>query len=59
MPPIANSGRDLNEFETRKQKIDVLLKEQGWNVGDRSNVFLEIDAVSHDYYIIISLLANS
>jgi type I restriction enzyme R subunit len=24
---------DLNEFQTRKLKIDVLLKEQGWDVG--------------------------
>ena len=49
MPPIANSGRDLNEFETRKQKIDVLLKEQGWNVGDRSKVILEVDTKQSDF----------
>jgi len=35
MPPTALSNQDLCEFETRRQKIDVLLKEQGWHVGDR------------------------
>ena len=32
---------DLNEFQTRKQKIDVLLKEQGWIVGDGRKVIIE------------------
>ena len=32
---------DLNEFQTRKQKIDVLLKEQGWIVGDGSKVIID------------------
>ncbi len=34
---------DLNEFQTRKLKIDVLLKEQGWGVGDRSKFVLEVE----------------
>lgn len=34
---------DLNEFQTRKQKIDVLLKEQGWDEDDRSKVILDVD----------------
>lgn len=43
---------DLNEFQTRKIKIDVLLEKQGWNVeqnqniNDRSKIFLEIDTRS-------------
>ena len=34
---------DLNEFQTRKLKIDVLLKEHGWDVSDRSKVIVEVD----------------
>jgi len=34
---------DLNEFQTRKLKIDFLLKEQGWDVNDRSKFVLEVD----------------
>ena len=49
MLPIANSGIELNEFETRKQKIDVLLKEQGWKVGDGSKVILEVDTKQSDF----------
>jgi len=49
MLPIANSGIELNEFETRKQKIDVLLKEQGWKVGDRSKVIQEVDTKQSDF----------
>jgi type I restriction enzyme R subunit len=40
---------DLNEFQTRKLKIDVLLKEQGWNVDDRSKVVLEVDTKQSDF----------
>ncbi len=39
---------DLNEFLTRKMKIDVLLKEHGWDVGDRSKVVLEVDTIQSD-----------
>jgi len=40
---------DLNEFQTRKQKIDVLLKEQGWDVNDRSKIVLEVDTKQSDF----------
>ncbi len=40
---------DLNEFQTRKQKIDVLLKEHGWNVSDRSQVIVEVDTKQSDF----------
>jgi type I restriction enzyme R subunit len=40
---------DLNEFQTRKQKIDILLKEQGWDVSDRSRVILEVDTKQSDF----------
>ncbi|MCK5109338.1 MAG: type I restriction endonuclease subunit R, partial [Methanosarcinales archaeon] len=40
---------DLNEFETRKQKIDVLLKEQGWIVGDGTKVIIEVDTKQSDF----------
>ena len=41
---------DLNEFQTRKLKIDVLLKEQGWDVGDRSKVVLGVDTKQSDFH---------
>jgi len=34
---------DWNEFRTRIEKIDVMLKEQGWNVKDRTRVLVEVD----------------
>lgn len=40
---------DLNEFQTRKLKIDVLLKEQGWDIGDRSKVVLEVDTKQSNF----------
>jgi len=40
---------DLNEFQTRKQKIDVLLKEQGWIVGDGRKVIIEVDTKQSDF----------
>ena len=40
---------DLTEFQTRKQKIDVLLKEQGWVAGDRSKVIIEVDTRQSDF----------
>ena len=40
---------DLNEFQTRKQKIDILLQEQGWDVGNRSKVVLEVDTKQSDF----------
>lgn len=40
---------DLNELQTRKQKIDVLLKEHGWDVSDRSKVIVEVDTKQSDF----------
>lgn len=40
---------DLNEFQTRKQKIDVLLREQGWVVGERSKIIIEVDTKQSDF----------
>jgi len=49
MLPIASSSLDLPEFETRRQKIDVLLKEQGWDVDERSKVILEVDTKQSNF----------
>jgi type I restriction enzyme, R subunit len=49
MPTEIRSEVDLTEFETRKQKIDVLLSEQGWHVDDRSKVILEVDTKQSDF----------
>lgn len=40
---------ELNEFLTRKQKIDVLLREQGWVVGDRAKIITEVDTKQSDF----------
>lgn len=40
---------DLNEFQTRKQMIDVLLAEQGWDVQDPSKVVIEVDTKQSDF----------
>lgn len=40
---------DWNEFKTRIEKIDVLLKEQGWNVKDRTKVLVEVDTKQSDF----------
>jgi len=40
---------DLNEHQTRKQKIDVLLREQGWDVDNRSHVIQEVDTKQSDF----------
>lgn len=40
---------DLNEFKTRKFKIDVMLREQGWSVEDRDKVVLEVDTKQSDF----------
>jgi len=54
---------DLNEILTRKLKIDVMLKEQGWDVGDRSHIILEVDTKqsdfnSHSYKTVTDTLRN-
>jgi type I restriction enzyme R subunit len=53
----------LNEFQTRKQKIDLLLKEQGWKVGDRAKVIIEVDTKqsnfrSQNYKTVFETLKN-
>ena len=40
---------DRNEFRTRLEMIDVLLKEQGWVVSDRSRVQAEVDTKQSDF----------
>lgn len=40
---------DRNEFRTRLEMIDVLLKEQGWVVSDRSRVLAEVDTRQSDF----------
>ena len=40
---------DLPEFLTRKKIIDVLLKEQGWDVTDGSRVIAEVDTMQSDF----------
>ncbi|MCK9631365.1 MAG: DEAD/DEAH box helicase family protein [Methanoregula sp.] len=40
---------DRNEFRTRLEMIDVLLKEQGWDVSDRSRVQTEVDTKQSDF----------
>ena len=40
---------DLNEFKTRTEKIDVMLNEQGWKVGDKSKVVEEVDTKQSDF----------
>ncbi|QLC50208.1 DEAD/DEAH box helicase family protein [Methanolobus zinderi] len=40
---------NLNELQTRIQKIDALLKEYGWDVSDRSKVIDEVDTKQSDF----------
>ena len=40
---------DRNEFQTRLEMIDVLLKEQGWVVSDRSHILMEVDTKQSDF----------
>jgi type I restriction enzyme R subunit len=40
---------DRNKFRTRLDLIDVLLKEQGWIVSDRSRVQVEVDTKQSDF----------
>jgi type I restriction enzyme R subunit len=40
---------NLNEFLTRKLRIDVFLKEQGWNIKDSSMIRVEIDTKQSDF----------
>ena len=38
-----------SEARTRKEKIDPLLKEAGWNLTDRSQVIMELDTKQSDF----------
>src|SRR2546425_8984253 len=41
--------RDATEWQTRKGKIDVLLKEAGWDPKDRTKVVQEVDTKQSDF----------
>src|SRR5437016_6309545 len=41
--------RDATEWQTRKGKIDVLLKEAGWDPKDRPKVVQEVDTKQSDF----------
>jgi type I restriction enzyme R subunit len=41
--------RDATEWETRKGRIDVLLKEAGWDPKDRTRVIQEVDTKKSDF----------
>ncbi len=45
----ATLSKELNEFLTRKQKIDVMLEEQGWVAGDRTKIIVEVDTKQSDF----------
>ena len=54
---------DLNEFRTRIEKIDVSLKESGWNVKKRDQVVSEVDTKQsnfkkRDYKVVGETLRN-
>ena len=38
-----------SEARTRKEKIDPLLKEAGWNLDDHSQVIAEVDTKQSDF----------
>ena len=40
---------DLNEFRTRKEKIDISLGEQGWKVDNPSQVRVEVDTKQSNF----------
>ena len=40
---------DLNEFRTRLEKIDVALRDHGWNVKNRAKVITEVDTKQSDF----------
>ena len=55
---------DLNEFQTRRQKIDVFLAKSGWDVEDKTKVLVEIDSkqsnfVAREYKTVSETLRNS
>jgi type I restriction enzyme R subunit len=40
---------EINEFFTRKKMIDIMLREQGWVVGDITKVIVEVDTKQSDF----------
>lgn len=40
---------DPTEFQTRRDKIDVALKNSGWDIADSSQVALEVDTKKSDF----------
>ena len=40
---------DYNEFLTRKELIDKDLEKQGWHVGNRAEVLVEVDTRQSDF----------
>lgn len=54
---------DLNKLRTRKGKIDVYLKKQGWDVANRASVIPEVDTkqsdfLAHSYKTVAETLKN-
>ena len=47
--PARGTILDRNEFRTRLEMIDILLKEHGWVVSDRSRVQTEVDTKQSDF----------
>lgn len=55
---------DLNEFQTRLQLINAQLKEQGWDVANRSKVLAEVDTkqsnfTTQNYKFVTETLRNN
>lgn len=42
-------AEDTSEWRTRKEKIDALLKQAGWDVRDRTQVVFEVDTKQSDF----------
>ena len=43
------TANDLSEWRTRKEKIDVFLKQSGWDTRDSTRVVLEVDTKQSDF----------
>ncbi|MBI5398233.1 type I restriction endonuclease subunit R, partial [Candidatus Woesearchaeota archaeon] len=41
--------KNLSEWRTRKEKIDVQLKDAGWDVRDAGKVWIEVDTKQSDF----------
>ena len=60
---ILIDSQQLSEAQTRKLKVDVLLKEQGWEVSNRSHLIAEVDTkqsdfIAHKYKTVDETLKN-